>query len=67
MMKTTTVAVKEDTFKLLQKAKEQQGADSLNTVILNLLAESKKPKASLFGALKGLRKEFKREELDRFG
>lgn len=62
----TTVAVKDETLKLLRKAKEELNADSFDVVIKELLLETKKPKKSMFGALKGLKKEFKREELDRF-
>jgi len=65
-METTTIAVRTETLKLLQKAKEELQADSLNTVIETLLQDSKKPKKSMFGALKGVHKEFRREEIDRF-
>ena len=65
-METTTIAVKDETFKMLRKAKEELNADSFDTLIKNLLLESKKPKKSMFGVLKGLNKEFKREEIDRF-
>ena len=66
-METTTIAVKEETFKMLRKAKEDFHADSFDTVIKNLLLEVKKPKKSMFGVLKDIHKEFKREEIDRFG
>lgn len=62
----TTIAVKGETLKLLRKAKEDLDADSFDTVIKNLLLETKRPKKSMFGILKGLKKEFKREEIDRF-
>ena len=62
----TTIAVKVETLKLLRKAKEELNADSFDSVIKNLLLENKKPKKSMFGVLKGLKKEFKREEIDRF-
>ena len=62
----TTIAVKDETLKLLRKAKEELNADSFDSVIKGLLLENKKPKKSMFGVLKGLKKEFKREELDRF-
>ena len=62
----TTIAVKVETLKLLRKAKEELNADSFDSVIKNLLLENKKPKKSMFGILKGLKKEFKREEIDRF-
>ena len=66
-METTTIAVKSETMKLLHKAKQELNAESFDEVIKNLLLEAKKPKKSMFGILKGLRKEFKREEIDRFG
>ena len=66
-METTTIAVKEETFRMLRKAKEEFHADSFDTVIKNLLLEVKKPKKSMFGVFKGIHKEFKREEIDRFG
>ncbi len=65
-METTTIAVKSETLKLLRKAKEELHADSFDVVIKNLLFDAKKPRKSMFGVLKGIRKEFKREELDRF-
>ncbi len=66
-METTTIAVKNETLEMLRKAKEDLKADSFDTVINKLLLEVKKPKKSMFGALKDIHKEFKREELDRFG
>ena len=65
-MEVTTIAVKEETLKMLRKAKEELNADSFDALIKNLLLESKKPRKSMFGVLKGLNKEFKREEVDRF-
>ena len=65
-METTTIAVKEETFKMLRKAKEEFHADSFDTVIKNLLLETKRPKKSMFGALKEVKNEFKREKIDRF-
>ena len=62
----TTIAVKDETLKLLRKAKEDLNAESFDEVIKELLLETKKPKKSMFGVLKGLKQEFKREELDRF-
>lgn len=66
-METTTIAVKSETLNLLRKAKEELSAESFDEVIKDLLLESKKPKKSMFGVLKGLKSEFKREEIDRFG
>ena len=63
----TTIAVKGETLNLLRKAKEDLNADSFDEVIKELLLETKKPKKSMFGVLKDIKKEFKREELDRFG
>lgn len=65
-MEISTIAVKGETLKMLRKAKEELEADSFDTLIKNLLLSAKKPKKSMFGILKGLNKEFKREELDRF-
>ena len=65
-MDTTTIAVKNDTLKLLHKVKEELKVDSFDDVIRRLLQEAKTPKKSMFGSLKGFNKEFKREELDRF-
>ena len=65
-METTTIAVKSETLKMLRKAKEELNVGSFDDLIKNLLLESKKPKKSMFGVLKGVNKEFKREELDRF-
>ena len=65
-METSTIAVKSETLKMLRKAKEELHADSFDTLIKNLLLEVKKPKKSMFGVLKGVRKEFVREEVDRF-
>ena len=63
----TTIAVKGETLNLLRKAKEELKADSFDAVINELLLEAKKPEKSMFGVLKGIKKEFKREEIDRFG
>lgn len=65
-MSTTTIAVKSETLKLLHKVKEELNADSFNTVIETLLLEAKKPKRSKFGVLSHVKKEFRREEIDRF-
>ena len=65
-METTTIAVKTETLKMLRKAKEELNADSFDDLIKNLLLENKKPKKSMFGALKSIHKKFKREEIDRF-
>lgn len=61
----TTVAVKEETFHMLQNVKEEQEAESFDEIIKKLIMEAKKPKKSFFGAFPKLGK-FKREELDRF-
>ena len=66
-METSTIAVKSETLKMLRKAKEELNAGSFDDLIKNLLLESKKPKKSMFGILKGVHKEFKRDEFDRFG
>ena len=66
-METTTIAVRTETLKLLQKAKNEMQAGSMNTLIETLVQDSKKQKKSMFGALKHIHKEFRREEIDRFG
>lgn len=65
-METSTIAVKSETLKMLRKAKEELNVESFDEVIKNLLLETKRPKKSMFGVLKGMHKEFKREELGRF-
>ena len=45
-METTTIAVRTETLKLLQKAKNEMQADSMNNVIETLLQDSKKQKDS---------------------
>ena len=62
----TTIAVKTETLSMLRKAKQELKAESFDELIKNLLLEAKKPKKSMFGALKDISKEFKREELGRF-
>ena len=62
----TTIAVKDETLNLLRKAKEELNVESFDELINKLLLETKKPKKSMFGVLKGLKAEFKRGELDRF-
>ncbi len=61
---TTTVAVKEETFHMLQEVKAEQEAESFDEVIKKLILAAKKPKKSYFGAFPKLG-TFKREELDR--
>lgn len=65
-METTTIAVKEDTLKLLRKIKEETNVDSFDTLIKKLLIQTKRPKKSMFGVLRGVSKKFEREEIDRF-
>ena len=65
-METTTIAVKTETLEMLQKAKEELHANSFDSVIKNLILQAKKPRKSMFGVLKNVNKEFKREEIDRF-
>ncbi|HLC58170.1 MAG TPA: hypothetical protein VJH95_06360 [Candidatus Nanoarchaeia archaeon] len=65
-METTTIAVRRETLKLLQEVKQERDAGSFDSIIREILIAAKKPKQSLFGALKGVKKEFRREELDRF-
>ncbi len=62
----TTIAVKEDTFDMLEHVKEQIEADTFDETIKILILQLKQPKKSMFGALKQVKEEFKRDEIDRF-
>lgn len=60
----TTVAIKEETMRLLRQTKKDMRADTFDEAIRQLLLEHKRPKESLFGAMKTGR-SFERKELDR--
>ncbi len=62
---TTTIAVKEDTLKMLKSIKEENKNDSFDETIKHLIVKTRKPAKSFFGRFKGV-KSFKREEIDRF-
>ena len=61
----TTVAVRKTTKDLLDDLKQEWKAHSLNDTIHKMIIETRKPKKSLFGSLKGNWPEFRREEIDR--
>ncbi len=63
---TTTIAVKEETLELLRHVKEETKAESYDDVIRSLVLTTKRAKRSMFGALKGVKERFMREEIDRF-
>lgn len=63
---TTTVAIKDETMGMLKHVKEELKAETFDETIRRLVVIMKKPKKSMFGALKGVKAEFVREELDRF-
>ena len=62
----TTVAVKTDTMDMLRHMREELQAESYDVLIRKMIIEMKKPKTSMFGAMKEIKTEFKREKLDRF-
>ena len=62
----TTIAVKDDTFDMLEHVKEQVEAQTYDETIKILILQLKKPKESMFGKLKEIKEEFKRGDLDRF-
>ena len=61
-----TIALKERTHDLLKHLKEETQTETYDEIIQKLIIALKKPKHSMFGVLKGVTEEFKREELDRF-
>lgn len=62
----TTIAVKQDTFDLLKHVKAELKAETFDATIKQLVLHMKKPEKSMFGAMKGVKSEFKREDIDRF-
>ncbi len=61
-----TIALKPDTYGLLTHLKEEMDAETYDDVIKVMIVRTKKPAESMFGKLKHVKAEFKREELDRF-
>ncbi len=62
---TTTIAVKKTTLWLLRELKQEWKTPSFDDTIQKMIAKTKKPKKSFFGAFPEL-PSFRREELDRF-
>ena len=62
----TTIAVKEDTAMMLKQMQQKLGTTTHDETIRQLVRNARPPVNHLRGALKGVKEEFKREELDRF-
>jgi len=62
----TTIAVKVETLDLLRHMKDELDVENLDQTIRKLILNTKKPKISMFGYIKNLKKEFEREKNDRF-
>ncbi len=62
----TTIAVKPETLDMLRHIKEELKAETFDETINAIIINMKRPKKSMFGVLKGIKEEFKREEIDRF-
>ena len=65
-MDATSVSVKTETLNLLKHLKKELNAATFDETINKLALNLKKPKKSMFGALKGVKVKFVREEIDRF-
>lgn len=65
-MNTTTVAVKAETLNLLKQLKKELSAATFDETINKLALNLKRPKKTMFGAVKGVKARFVREEIDRF-
>ncbi len=61
-----TIALKPDTYELLTHVKEEMDAETYDDVIKVMIIQTKKPAQSMFGRMKYVKAEFKRDELDRF-
>lgn len=61
----TSIAVKEDTVEMLKQIQRTLQTSTHDETIKKLILHAKKPQRSFFGKLK-TKKEFVREELDRF-
>ncbi len=66
-MNTTTVAVKAETLNLLKQLKKELSVATFDETITKLALNLKRPKKTMFGAIKGVKAKFVREEIDRFG
>lgn len=66
-MNTTTVAVKAETLNLLKQLKKELSVATFDETINKLALNLKRPKKTMFGAIKGVKAKFVREEIDRFG
>ncbi|GEM_PF-2841345 len=62
----TTIAVRPETMNLLRQVKNDLKTETFDETIRKLVLNAKKPGKSMFGSLKGLKKEFVRGEIDRF-
>ena len=62
----TTIAVKSETMNMLRHIKDELKAETFDETIRELVLNMKKPRKSMFGSLKGIKKEFLREDIDRF-
>ena len=61
-----TIALKPDTYDLLAQVKEDIDAETYDGAIKIIMVRIKRPTQSMFGRLKQVKAEFKREEVDRF-
>ncbi len=66
-MNTTTVAVKVETLNLLKQLKKELSVATFDETINKLALNLKRPKKTMFGAIRGMKAKFVREEIDRFG
>jgi|Deesub1362A_J573_1020465.scaffolds.fasta_scaffold00051_4 predicted CopG family antitoxin len=62
---STTIMVREDLMKMLNKLKKETGAKSYDELLRKLLKRAKRLEKTHFGTLPDI-KSFEREELDRF-
>jgi len=61
----TTIALKDDTYFLLKMMKNELNTESYDETIQKIIAKTKKLSKSYFGKSR-VRKQFVREEIDRF-
>jgi len=62
----TTIAVREDTVVMLKQLQRRLGTTTYDETIKALVQRTYRPVSTLRGALKHVKTQFKREELDRF-